>query len=93
MSPVIQAEQRLTQLKALHARIGQEIADLEAAATRRGQLERPVKPKRSRRSRGFGTPGAIREWAVNQGLAIGERGRVSTTIREAYLAAHPQEGI
>lgn len=50
---------------------------------------------RGRRSRGGAAPSgkdqdsaAIRAWAREQGYEINDRGRVSTTVREAYEKAH-----
>lgn len=31
---------------------------------------------------------AIREWAASEGIAVGDRGRIATTVREAYDRAH-----
>lgn len=37
---------------------------------------------------GGATPAEIRVWARENGWDVPERGRVSTEVREAYLAAH-----
>lgn len=42
-----------------------------------------------RRARSGGEDlGAIREWARSEGYTVSGRGRISTTVREAYEAAH-----
>lgn len=33
----------------------------------------------------------VREWAREQGIAVGERGRMSLDVWVAYLSAHPAE--
>ncbi len=34
------------------------------------------------------TPAQIRQWASAEGIAVSERGRVSDSVRQQYLAAH-----
>lgn len=34
-------------------------------------------------------PKAVREWARAEGLKVGDRGRISTEVVDAYRAAHP----
>ncbi len=33
--------------------------------------------------------GAIREWAKANGFTVGDKGRISTEVRDAYAAANP----
>lgn len=42
----------------------------------------------SRSSRGDNDTAAVREWAKGQGMTVSERGRISSTVREAYDKAH-----
>ncbi|MCF4122151.1 Lsr2 family protein [Antribacter sp. KLBMP9083] len=42
----------------------------------------------ARRSRGSSNTAAVREWAKSTGLAVSDRGRISTEIQEAYDKAH-----
>lgn len=41
-----------------------------------------------RQGKPSGDNGAIRAWALEQGLAVSARGRISQEIREAYHAVH-----
>ena len=43
---------------------------------------------RSGRGSGNGDIGAIREWARANGFKVGEKGRISAEVREAYEAAN-----
>jgi hypothetical protein len=43
----------------------------------------PARPATDRRQNH-----AIREWALQQGMTISERGRIPSTVIEAYRAAH-----
>lgn len=45
--------------------------------------EAPARPATDRRQNH-----AIREWALQQGLTISERGRIPTNVIEAYRSAH-----
>lgn len=44
--------------------------------------------RRARNRAGGPTPSDIRAWARENGFTVPDRGRVSATVREAYLAAH-----
>jgi hypothetical protein len=44
--------------------------------------------KSSRSKRGGGDVAKIREWARAHGMAVSERGRISSKLRAAYEAAH-----
>lgn len=44
--------------------------------------------RRGRNRTGGPTPSDIRAWARENGFSVPDRGRVSATVREAYLAAH-----
>lgn len=43
---------------------------------------------RRRNRTGGPSPADIRSWARDNGFEVPDRGRVSTVVREAYLAAH-----
>ncbi len=43
---------------------------------------------RKRASKSTGEATRIREWAKGQGMAVSDRGRVSSEVRAAYEAAH-----
>lgn len=51
----------------------------------------PAKPARKPRAsapKPSGEAAIIRQWAKESGFEVGERGRISATVREAYAAKH-----
>ena len=47
------------------------------------------RPERRRRGRNDGpSPADIRAWARDNGFEVPDRGRVSSQVRDAYIAAH-----
>jgi hypothetical protein len=44
---------------------------------------------RSGASSSGGDVGAIREWARSNGFKVGDKGRISAEVRDAYAAANP----
>jgi hypothetical protein len=53
--------------------------------------ESPSRPAIAVRSDGAAGPAEIRDWAKANGIAIGDRGRIPTHIRDAYLSAAQQD--
>lgn len=57
----------------------------EVVETKRTARKRPAGGRKSQAS----TENAlIREWAIENGLPVSEKGRIKAEIREAYIAAH-----
>jgi hypothetical protein len=105
MSPVISGN-RLTQLRALRARIDAEITVLERGerllAARRATDARTDARARAAgrklrqdadraRIEALAPPADVRAWARAHGVEIGTFGRISLDLRRAYLAAHDIE--
>jgi hypothetical protein len=90
--PIVGREARSTRrlrLLNLIARASEELMSLERA-DRRGPALNIVEPASS----ALATPGSpqhMREWAREQGLEVGNAGRLPATIRDAYEAAHTTE--
>lgn len=58
-------------------------------AARTPAAERSM-PRRGRRTSAQGpNPAHVREWAGQNGIEISTRGRVATSVIDAYLEAHP----
>src|SRR5262249_5023834 len=72
------------------------LADFVASARRTGgRVKRGAAPTATRPTgsgRSKEQTQAIREWAKKNGHTVSERGRISTTIIEAFEAAHSGEG-
>lgn len=64
------------------------LATYVAAARKTGgsAKKRPQPPRR--KSAGGATANEIRAWAVEQGMNVSSRGRVSAEVREAYENSH-----
>ena len=61
----------------------------DAIAPYVGHARRAAGRRRGRGASGTGpSPADIRAWARDNGFDVPDRGRVSTEVREAYLAAH-----
>ncbi|MCZ4498624.1 MAG: hypothetical protein JWQ74_1177 [Marmoricola sp.] len=60
----------------------------EALALYVGHARRAGAAGRKRSRPGGPTPAEIRVWARENGFDVPDRGRVSSEVREAYLAAH-----
>ncbi|WP_228545810.1 histone-like nucleoid-structuring protein Lsr2 [Microcella flavibacter] len=63
------------------------VAKARSAGSRRAASTAGAAP-RKRAASGSSDTQAIREWAQANGHAVGDRGRISTEIREAYAAAN-----
>jgi hypothetical protein len=60
----------------------------DAMAAYVGHARRAGGGRRSRSRSGGPSPADIRTWARENGFTVPDRGRVSSHVREAYLAAH-----
>src|SRR3954454_17718934 len=61
----------------------------DAVAPYLGHARRPASRRRGRGASGNGpSPAEIRAWARDNGFDVPDRGRVSSEVREAYVAAH-----
>jgi hypothetical protein len=60
----------------------------DAIAPYLGHARRGGGSRRRSRSGGGPSPADIRAWARENGFDVPDRGRVSSQVREAYLAAH-----
>ena len=58
------------------------------AAARKGGATKLVIDLRTRGSRRSEDPAAIRAWAVEKGIPVSTRGRISSDLRARYLAEH-----
>ncbi len=57
-----------------------------------GSGSRPQRSTRGRSTAGSGNDtGAIRAWAREQGIAVNDRGRLSSSLVEKYQAAHAED--
>lgn len=68
---------------------------LQPAAPRAERSAAPVRAAGTGRSGASGTPAGldparVRAWARSQGLEVGERGRLHSSVLDAYRAAHPE---
>lgn len=57
----------------------------EVVETKRAARKRPA------RKAGSNENALIREWAIENGLPVSEKGRIKADIREAYIAAHADD--
>lgn len=96
---------RLEKLRALREQLDREIADEEAKRARvdrarladfkaddRLRAQREAAERRdddTRRRRRFGTPAMVRDWARQQGYEVGDRGRISDDIWDAFERSQP----
>jgi hypothetical protein len=53
-----------------------------------GHARKAAGRRRGARTAGGPSPADIRSWARDNGFNVPDRGRVSSEVREAYLAAH-----
>jgi hypothetical protein len=60
----------------------------DALAPYVGHARRASSRRRGARGTNGPSPADIRAWARDNGFTVPDRGRVSTEVREAYLAAH-----
>jgi len=60
----------------------------DALAPYVGHARRAASRRRGGRAGNGPSPADIRAWARDNGFKVPDRGRVSTEVREAYLAAH-----
>ena len=60
----------------------------DALAPYVGHARRAAGRRRGRSGAGGPSPADIRAWARDNGFDVPDRGRVSSEVREAYLAAH-----
>src|SRR4051794_9763316 len=71
----------------LHAKNAGKLRDALAPSV--GPARRAAGRRRGRAGAGAGpSPADIRAWARDNGFKVPDRGRVSSEVREAYLAAH-----
>jgi hypothetical protein len=67
------------------ARLRESLAEFVASARKPSSSARTVRRSSGRRSSGTGD---VRSWAKENGFQISERGRIPSSVIEAYQAAH-----
>jgi len=72
----------------LRAALAPFVAKARSAGSRRSASSSAGSASRKRASSGPSDTQAIREWAQANGHEVGDRGRISNDIREAYSAAN-----
>jgi type IV pilus biogenesis protein CpaD/CtpE len=78
----------LTGLSAAHAQALRKAADKYIRAGRKvTQARRPGGGNNRRAANGYPSPTDVREWAKSQGIAVKDRGRVSSELAVKFQAA------
>jgi hypothetical protein len=67
------------------ARLRDSLAEFVASARKPSGSQRPSRRSSGRRSNGTGD---VRSWAKEHGFQVSERGRIPSSVIEAYQAAH-----